>query len=250
MNICYIYNGKNDFYFSMLLKSIETLLYHYDNINDLYIFFKDKTNDITQIENLIIKYNRSTKLIVKYVDYEDIVKIKYPCKNLNRDRIDKIGLFKFYIPYYVDCEEILYIDCDVFFKSNVTNDVLAKFNKDKHIFKIWNGNSGVIYFNNILYKECNVLDEVIKYYELNSDTPTITVDNQAFAWLSFYSKFKQNICKKSSKTINNGGSFDDSNTSITEAYKHYISEINIIHLWGNITYKKMALKYVYNYCMN
>ena len=267
MNCCYIYTQKHklndhiNIYEDMLYKSITTLLKFYSNdIDKLYLLI-DNTIDEDKLLSLQKNINsiniNNINIIYKLVDLNITNILKYPENNMNSLRINKIGLLKFFIPYLVDCDNILYIDIDILFNQNVIDDIYINYDQNKSLLKIFkNGwNSGLILFNCVEWrKNKTLLNDIIDYYQ-NNDIKL--VDNQAFDWISTKSKYKNLCIKDSNWKINhpvNVNEFIDfyncgeyHNIDINE-YKY--QNMNILHICGWFNEKDKYFNEIYNYIMN
>ena len=249
MNCCYLYSPEHDnIYKKYLLYSIETLIKYYDkNINNIYILFNNEVDEniydeISNKLNELIK-NTNIKLILKLVDLNITNCIKYPENNINNHRINRIGLLKFFIPYLVDVDDILYIDCDILFYDNVYDKLIDGF-KENSLLKIYHDghNSGLIYFNCKTWrKHKTLLQSIIDYYKTDyyKNSGTKLVDNNAFEWIS-RNKYDE-ICVKA---------YDSRINSSFEYSQVLKNELNIIHVWGEIYYKEELIEKIYNHIMN
>lgn len=258
MNCCYIFTtnankDNNELYKDLLFKSIETLLLFYDdNIVNIYILIDNKiSNDeynhiINNINNI---NNNRINIIYKLIDLNITNCIKYPESNINAWKINRIGLLKFFIPYLVNCDNILYIDSDILFNGNVLNDLYLNFNNDTLIKMYQYGyNSGLILFNcNKWRAEQLLLSDIIKYY--NETEYINTVDNQAFDWLVNKSKYNKFCIKDTNYKINfplTPPNDDWKNFTNNESYDWH--NMNVLHL-GGVEYKTYTSK-IYNYIKN
>ena len=187
-NVCFIislinYNEHIQYYIDMLYKSLESLnkYYHVDN---LYILMSRDNNKYDEVSNIIKNNIKDICHNVSNVNIIDInindIKIRYPKTNINCGRIDKTALIKFYIPKYVNVDNVFYFDCDILFYGNLLNNLWDSIN-DSILFKMYGiygtyvgnlsekhksaiCNSGIIYINCKLYNELNILDKVIEFY--------------------------------------------------------------------------------------
>lgn len=267
MNCCYIYTHnsptieKNGFFEDLLYKSIETLFLFYNkDIKNLYILIDNQIDEniLNNIKNNINSINKySINIIYKLVDLNITNIFKYPENNMNNDRINKIGLLKFFIPYLVDIDNILYIDCDILFNGNILKEIYEDFNENI-IMKIFqNGwNSGLILFNCNKWREHKtLLNDIIEYYE---KTPNITlVDNQVFDWLSVRNKkYKDIVAKNYDWKINYPLDINE----FKEGYKYIYPKFDftqykyenmyIIHVSGTYEFKSKKFYEIYNYIVN
>ena len=242
MNCCYIYSPEHNNLFKIfLLKSIETLVLFYNkNINNIYILISNTIEDeeYNSIENKLNELVKDTniKVILKLVDLNITNSIPYPENNRNRFRINRIGLLKFFIPYLVDVDDILYIDCDILFKDNIYRELIDNFN-DNILIKIFHEgyNSGLIYFNCKNWRKHSTLfSEIINFY---STRELKLVDNECFQWIAT-ERFKD-IC------------YCDNNRKINFPKEwHPWKDQNVIHVWGRILYKRKVFNEVYNRIIN
>ena len=253
MNCCYLYTDnsrkikeRDGFYENLLYKSIETLLMFYKNdIKYIYILIDNKIDNekLINIQKNISKINNThINIIYKLIDLNITNIIKYPNNNINSLKINNIGLLKFFIPYLVDCDDILYIDCDILFNKNVLNDLYINFNNDNILYKIYQEgfNSGLILFNCINYrKNKTLLTDIINYYKNKNDIKY--VDNETFAWLAHDSKYKDLIIIDENNKINYP--ICDDNGVDAGVWK----SMNIIHLAGWYEFKEMYIDEIYNY---
>lgn len=267
MNCCYIftYNISTEeykgYYSNLLFKSIETLLMFYDkDIENIYIlidnqidlnYYKDFQKSINKINN-----NR-VNIIYKLIDLNITNCIKYPENNENFYKINKIGLLKFFIPYLVDCKNILYIDCDILFNQNIKDDIYKEYNQEETLIKIYQygWNSGLILFNcDIWRKENNLLSDIIDFYN-NYDSNTKAdnyklVDNNSFNWLSRLSCYCNKCIKDSNYKINFPINipeiwYKEFNIPIDFTWEN----MNILHICGNFD-DKIIFNDIYNYIID
>ena len=266
MNCCYIYTTQNimkseansyiNFYEDLLIKSIETLLKFYKNdINKLYILIdnqadRERINFIMDIINSI--NDNSINIIYKFIDLGITKIIKYPENNMNKLKINRIGLLKFFIPYLVDVDDILYIDCDILFNGNVIDNIFENFDSNT-LFKMFQGgkNSGLILFNcNKWRQDVNILNTIKEFYNNNEDIET--VDESMFRWLvnNYDDVIKDYNWKIDFPIVKNkfNGIINDLNMNL-EYYKDIWKEMNIIHLYGWYNEKHDFYK-IYNYIMS
>lgn len=206
MNICYLYTRDNNsncdtqIYEDMLVMSIDTLLMFYKNsIEHIYLLIDNNIKDeyYNNLLSRIVDLNDFSiyKFIFKKVDLNITNIFKYPVNNCNNYKINRIGLAKFLIPYFVDCDEILYIDSDVLFnKKNAIDDLYKGYDNKNHILKMYqNGwNSGIILFNCKLWRNnTSIIPDIIDHYEKCDNI--IFVDNDTFGWLA-NKLHKENKC--------------------------------------------------------
>lgn len=270
MNCCYIYTHKHklnnyiNIYENMLYKSITTLLKFYSNdIDKLYLLIDNMIDEdkLQLIKMNIDKINNnSVNIIYKLIDLNITNIIKYPERNINEFKINRIGLLKFFIPYIVDCDNILYTDIDILYNKNVINDIYKDYDQHKTLFKIYqNGwNSGLILFNCIEWrKNKTLLNDIIEYYQ---NTQNINyVDNQTFDWLSRTSKYKD-ICIKdynwkinhpiNTKLLYDIGIINHPLYSNINLNEYNYQNMNILHLYGSCYDKDKYFDEIYNYIMN
>lgn len=243
MNCCYLYTPEHDnAYKNLLFMSLDTLIHFYkNNIENIYIIINDITNNKTynDIENKLneLTANNNIKTILKLVDLNITNIIKYPENNMNKDRINRIGLVKFFIPDLVDVDSILYIDCDILFKDNIYDELVYGFN-DNILLKMYHEgfNSGLIFFNCKKWRENKELlfNEIIDFYKKNENINF--VDNECFRWL-VQDNFN-NIC------------FNDNNKKINvPTYINEWENQNVIHIWGELYDKILNMNKMYKYIM-
>lgn len=259
MNCCYIftYNNthfdeRNGFYVDLLYKSIETLLiFYHKDIKNLYIFIDNNINkynytELTETINNINNYK--VNIIYKLIDLRITNIIKYPEKNANADRINRIGLLKFFIPYLVNCKNILYIDCDILFKDNILNEIYKEYNQEKTLLKMfqYGFNSGLILFNCELWcKEKNILNDIIDYYNTHD---VQFVDNETFTWLACLSKYQNKCIKDNNFKINfpiikpEWGDFDN--------IEYDWHNMNVLHVCGTFDTKIDLFYKIYDWIKN
>lgn len=171
LNFCYIINENKNFQ-EYLIKSLYSLVKYYKNIGTIYII--STTLFDNEYEILLNKIcNNNCILNIKYVNKNIVDALKYPEYALNSKRIDKTALLKFYIPYLVDCNDIIYVDCDILFINNASK-ILFENITDQTLIKIYYTysmpNSGIMYINCKSYRSnFDIFDFVINYYNTNND---------------------------------------------------------------------------------
>lgn len=263
MNCCYICTTQNlnnicnGLYINLMIKSIDTLLLFYEkNIKDIYILIDNRitNNEYKYLTKSINNINhKRVNIIYKLIDLNITNCIKYPENNINAWKINRIGLLKFFIPYLVDCDNILYIDSDILFNGNVLNDLYKDFNNNT-LFKIYQGgyNSGLILFNcNKWRSSQTLLIDIIKYYDETKDINT--VDNQTFKWLSQESEYKNDIIRNNQFEINYPPQkliCDYENDYFNSISDYNWKNINIVHLYGLHKVKFKWIHKIYNYIKN
>ena len=218
--------------------SLDTLIHFYkDNIENIYILINQNTNDKTykSIENKLNKLTNNTniKVILKLVDLNITNIIKYPEHNINRKKINRIGLVKFFIPDLVDVDNILYIDCDILFKDNIYNELIYGFNDDILLKMYHEGyNSGLIYFNCKKWRENkeSIFGKIINFYNKGN---VMYVDNDCFRVL-VQDYFRDECFRDNNKKINFPNDWN--------AWENQ----NVIHIWGGIKHKVKNMKEIYN----
>lgn len=252
-NACYILSLNNIHteynYLNMFYKSLETLNIYY-NIDNLYILIPINNVDeniINDIENNIHKLSINSKNInVLRVNTSITNNIKYPINSINTNKIDRAALLKFFIPYLVDVKNIFYFDCDILFfenclhylTRNISNKTLFKsfsstynntwdIEKNHGIIKHFALNSGLIYFNCNLYRDMNVIDSVIKYYDENYKT-CIFIDQSGFTdlWENSYKEYS---------IIEDGTNINiniNPNTDLFDDFDINNLKPGIYHVWG------------------
>lgn len=258
MNCCYIYTYNTyfkkyyGFYKDLMIKSLETLLMFYEkDINDIYILIDNNIKEENYIEliNCINDVNKNrVNIIYKLVDLNITNIFKYPKKNLNRSRINNIGLLKFLIPYLVNCENILYIDCDILFKDNIIKDIYKDFNKEKTLIKMFQcgWNSGLILFNcDVWRKEKKLIQDIINYYNTNQEMNY--VDNSVFHWLSRDSKYKNKCIKDSNFKINFPLIEPEGWKELFSIKEYDWHLMNILHVWGSFKRKSKLFYEIYDW---
>lgn len=259
-NVCYIlslinYNNHIQSYIDMLYKSLYSLNKYY-HINNLYILISyDELNQYSDILNEIknnlnnICYNTDD---LNIIDVNiNLVKLKYPINNSNKDRIDKTALLKFYIPKLVDVSNIFYFDCDIIFYGNIMHN-LCKDITDKTLFKIYDTptygvNSGIIYINCKLYNELNVINSCVNFYNNCNDIEY--VDQSCFCYLVNFKYKEYSIIHSNIHNNININVYDSKNLiNISFDNEGNISYLDhgIYHMYGN-SYVKQIVDELYKF---
>lgn len=208
--VCYIinmlkYTKRTEDQLKHLMKSIKTLneFYQVDNLYILFSYNGERIKEFYGVKNQLQNYLSETctnigNYNIIETDIQIIKDIKFPYENTNIAIIDKTKLLKFYIPEIINEANIWYLNNNIEFSEDFSDDLWYCIDKDT-LFKVYEiaGNLELLYINCEKYKELNVLNEVIDF--CNNSTNILSVDKHCLENL-VVDRFKNNVAVDTRKT--------------------------------------------------
>ena len=211
----YIVND-NDIEISKFMMSVNSLL-KFHIINKIYVFYDMNDHEILEYTNQINYYdhNENVEISCKQIDTSLI----YKYFNLSGIKSIKHNLYSLFISIFINEDDFIYISNNILFNDDISdifnniknNTLLFGFNSKTYLDEpndfgnyFFNENyldSEILYINAKLYKNENILCDVIEYYNQNYQNIN---DILIYCYNYIFTKYSSNCYLKYSSNYNRG----------------------------------------------